>query len=788
MKTLEELQAELAAAASETPPNVTLIQALGAEIARLDPDNVRFTTDAGIISRLGQELVGRKETAVAELIKNAYDADATQVTLTFSQPWRFSGEDNNSLRIDDDGVGMTRDQLLEGFMRLSSNDKLVNPVSILYHRRRAGRKGIGRFAVQRLGESLVLTTQTAETDTALRIVINWDDFKSGVALESISNRVEYVPKEKEHGTTLLIQTLRDSWSDAELNRVYRYASELLQPFPLTKFRIKAQKKSLEVSNKNTDPGFKVSLVQRGDDGDSEIASQEATVFSHALAVIEGYVDSKGEGVWSVESEQLGLSEEVSSIGLDRENIIPFKSLRNVSLKAYYYIWLPEFFPRNLFGPLRDLSRSQGGIRVFRNGFRVPPYGNSDDDWLSLDYSQGARIFLPPHGNQNFLGFIQLDDPNGELFEEKTSREGLLENDAFDELQKFGYKALTASIIRIAEARERKQSKGQTDWQAESKGDPKETLAAQAQKAAEAVKKAQKAQAKQSENKDPASDTKSTDNELRDALGDAAITIAAFQQGAKAAEDRTEKLIQELEMLRILASLGLVIGEFTHEIRHTLGAMHISVDDVAEHFEADSEEREALATLSDSLERLKGYSAYFYNAVTDNAMRQLIPQDLRSTGYQFLKAMEKPSIRVGVVLTFDPQEYELFTPAMHTSELSSILFNFYSNSLKAIRRAKRTDGKMLIRVGRAKNFTYLEFADNGDGIPEENKERIFNAFFTTSTPASRDSSYEEESQGSGLGLKIVKDIVSLYQGQIELVDPPHDYSTCFRVEFPATPNE
>ena len=103
---------------------------------------MRFSVDSGIINRLGNELVGKRETAVGELVKNAYDADAEEVNLIFERAWTPGG----TLRIEDTGNGMTREQLINGFMRLSSASKVKEPYSPVYHRARAGKKGIGRFA------------------------------------------------------------------------------------------------------------------------------------------------------------------------------------------------------------------------------------------------------------------------------------------------------------------------------------------------------------------------------------------------------------------------------------------------------------------------------------------------------------------------------------------------------------------------------------------------------------------------------------------------------------------
>ena len=168
-----------------------------------ESDNIReigFTVDAGLIQRLGYELVGRAETAVSELIKNSYDADATIVDVDFIDTALQGG----SLVISDDGLGMTEEQLINGFMRISSTDKLHNPTSLRFNRTKAGRKGIGRFAAQRLGEELVIVTQTKTSEKAIRITINWNKYIVDTDISSVTFPIEYIDKESEEGTILWI--------------------------------------------------------------------------------------------------------------------------------------------------------------------------------------------------------------------------------------------------------------------------------------------------------------------------------------------------------------------------------------------------------------------------------------------------------------------------------------------------------------------------------------------------------------------------------------------------------
>ncbi|MEN6420480.1 MAG: ATP-binding protein, partial [Smithella sp.] len=109
---IKKLKAELNRELQKENSDNNLILSLSQTIANLDENQIRFSIDAGIISRLGKELVGRLQTAVSELVKNAYDADATEVKLFFEN----ASQEGGSLWIEDNGIGMTREQLINGFM------------------------------------------------------------------------------------------------------------------------------------------------------------------------------------------------------------------------------------------------------------------------------------------------------------------------------------------------------------------------------------------------------------------------------------------------------------------------------------------------------------------------------------------------------------------------------------------------------------------------------------------------------------------------------------------------
>lgn len=745
-----------------------VILALSSEIAKLDDNQVRFSVDAGIINRLGKELVGKHETAVSELVKNAFDADATEVNLIFENAWNSRG----ILTIEDNGLGMTKDQLINGFMRLSSSDKIHDPISDKYKRTRAGRKGIGRFATQRLGSKLTILTHTAKNDYSIKISINWDDFETDKDLLSVSNNIEIIPKTKEEGTTLIIENLRDGWSDAMIKRVFRYTSELLQPFPLSK----KNKKDAELS---IDPGFKSYYFRQNGQNLIPVIDDEEAIFKHALAEIEGYVMDDGQGCWALKSDKLNFAQEVFLIGNDedkRDNTdAKFNLIKGLHFKTYYFILDSSLFDSSRsFSFIKEVGYEKGGIKLYRNGFRVLPYGEKSDDWLGLDKSNNRSIVLGPHPNRNFFGFVELQDVNGD-FEETSSREGLIENNHLNELVNFVYRSIISAVIKVSELRDRKATASQKNFKRKE-----ENPTEKADKAVEVLEEffSDKDSNQDSSNKSNSSKSKEKAKQV----------FEEFKQAREEEKKKNQALIDENNMLRILAGLGLVIGEFIHEVHRFLPRFDAEISFLKNAVKDIKGVYERVELLGTNIKSFTSYTSYFDKAISRNVIRELQPIELRDVVKDFSLVIENNLKRANI--EFEKaifNGYDLFTTPMHPSEWASILFNLYTNSKKAIIR-KKGEGKILIQCGKDDKNVFLEFSDNGDGIPKENEDLIFNAFFTTTSAANHSGNDAESLVGTGLGLKIIKDIVEFYGGDVYVTNSPENFNTTIRIEIPKNQKE
>lgn len=599
----------------------------------------------------------------------------------------------------------------------------------------------------------------------MRVVIDWDQFAAGQDLSAITSRVTEVEKDQEHGTTLWIEGLRDAWTEGQMKRIWRYVADLIQPFSLAKTNTQTPSHS--------DPGFHADIYRRDGETLIPIADEATQIYEHAVAEIDAEVDSEGRGKWSIKSRRFPqIDETFIPIGTNPEDPSePFQYLQDVSLKAYYFIYQAGLIPSMMDGTIRRVADERGGIRLYRNGFRVLPYGERRDDWLGLDKVYGRRQILPPIANQNFFGFVEAIDPEGKKFEETASREGLIETEAVRELTDFAFRVLRGAVLRVAEARGTKSLAAGRGSQIE---EPPE----------EKVRKAIDELRRITETREVKGQEESVNGAAeRDGF---TATIDRLDEGFGELKRQQAELIDELGMLRVLASLGIVIGEFTHEIQHTLTAATLNAGRLASEVQEPASARDTAIQLESNIDRIDSYARYFDRTVRGNAQRKLTPQELGEVVLGFVREMQPSAQRRDIEIEADVQGYDLYTCPMHSSELGSLLFNFYSNALKAIRRAGRPPGRILIRCGQEGDRLFLEFIDNGDGVPEALRQRIFNPFFTTSTYGSNDP--DDDLRGSGLGLKIVRDVATGYGGDVFLTEAPPGFVTCFRVELPAPSKE
>ena len=396
-------------------------------------------TRARLMIQLGEQLITDEIAAVSELLKNSYDADATQVTLTLESV----SEPNGCITILDNGHGMTRKKVLTSWLELGTLSKargkdLKPRVSEFGGRVFLGEKGLGRLSVHKLGYVTELVTRRINEEFETKLTLDW------AAFEQNESFIEDIPIEWEeteptvfkdsnsHGTQITIRKLHQCWTKEMLQRVQRGIMALKSPFSdFVDFNI---------------------IIDVRDKLASEIVVPDiAELVKRATYQFEGTIDDQGSITYNYKFERPDLAD------LNRKKDPTTKDLRDPryfpdnrkpecgSFKIKFYAW--ELLPSDIkavFGDTaiyKEMIRPNIGVKVFRDGFRVLPYGNFDNDWLNMDLARVQRF--ETHISRNMtIGAIEISTKLNPALLDKTDREGLIGNNAFKDFRSLIKNAIT----------------------------------------------------------------------------------------------------------------------------------------------------------------------------------------------------------------------------------------------------------------------------------------------------------------------------------------------------------
>ena len=331
-----------------------------------------FTVESMLLRELGERLVKRPEVALVELIKNSYDADATECKI-FSKT-------ADSITVYDDGVGMTLDQFQNGWMRIGTQNKSENHQSFKYLRDITGEKGLGRFSVRFLG--YVLNLKTIALDPKLghftQITAKFDWREIDKVKDIDKTKVHYLCQKVDEsigtGTTLEISSLRVNLDDINYQKIRTSTLTLKSPT----YKLISTNKKPNVADKS-DPGLSV-MIQENQQQEPFIAT-ETVLNSFTLRATVKLID---------ESLELCV--------FDRRNSKPIykiidtyqNSLKKLTADIRFYPKRKGAFvnlPVNANEAYRYIKENSG-VSVYDRGFRVEPYGNEADDWLELKLDAG----------------------------------------------------------------------------------------------------------------------------------------------------------------------------------------------------------------------------------------------------------------------------------------------------------------------------------------------------------------------------------------------------------------
>lgn len=747
-------------------------EASRSETALLDEGTLTFSIESRLLRELGERLVKQPSVAIVELIKNAYDADATECTVIY--------EEGDFIAVVDDGVGMTMDQFTNGWMRIGTSAKEAIDFSSKYFRLITGEKGIGRFAVRFLGKDLHLESVAWDlvrrARTRVTADFDWPQFDKNEDIGKIAvpYRLESVPEGVPTGTKLRITRLRDQVANFDFRRVQTASIGILTPLrSLLRASDWAQD---ETSNdpQPIDPGFILNIQHNGDLDDGDVAAR----------ILDGFV---------LRARLLLHDNKLELSVFRRGGNKPYLEIVDTYPNAIGNLQADvRFFPRRT-GAFRDLPvdgrRAQKwihdnqGVAVFDRGFRVQPYGAADnDDWLQLQ-ADAARNRRDPRSNLARRHFAMSDQERGSTSENwmlrlpqsaqligvvqvqgrrniqlnaadeaegliaSADREGFVENEAFGQLRDL----VRGAVEAIAYADRRIQ-------QAEERDRQEKLFASIRDKTNLAITEIRA-------NRDISSRDKSR-------------IVAALAESLEHAERHEDYAREREQQLEVMSLLGVVAGFMTHEFGVALKELEEAKGALEELAKAELQFAPLVQTFEQHIGRLRDFvdyaSGYTRGARSRPTKAYPVRPRLKQVVRVFGKYAEERNISVEISV-----DSELDAPLVPVSLYNGIALNLYTNALKAVTaKAGARAGTIAFRAWNEGGWHFLEVSDTGIGIPSALQERVFDPLFTTTQ-----SRNDPLGSGMGLGLALVRRGAKAFGGDVDFVSPPPGFATCVRVKLP-----
>ena len=796
---------------------------------------LHFKTNSRHISQLGRELVTDFVTALVELIKNSYDADAHGVKIILDKP----NTPQSRIVLIDTGIGMTQSDFENKWMVIGTNNKITEPYTPK-GRKKAGKKGIGRFSVERLAEKVQIFS-FPESESPYRVDINWNSFEEvnipallqridilkdhqeSTAAKFICNQLDYfmitdkilqedkdivksilgtnnfeypmfynketlrlfedkvVPIIKKYedielligdvssslntidlqsapepfimlkelynkynlpkpqtGMILIMEGLRDEWKQRDIDKLQKELRLLVAPD-----FIESDPFKIELAA----PEFKVEdIVLVNEILDLRYAKIDAEIFNNAQKSRITYIDKEGKNDIVEESYE--------------------KPLLCGNLKAEIYFFLRD--STNLsdaesgynFRFAQRILDTYCGIKIYRDNFRVKPYGDIGNDWLLLDKKKVKDTHGYLVGNNQVIGVVKIGDETNPLLIDATNREGIIENEAYSQLVVFLTKCtnLISDVRRKAYLAEQEEiqkladEKKKIDSQFESLKEQYkddhfveqigELLSNGGDVSGRKIDKLLKTYIEHSEKK------KQGIEKIQDDYN------RHYSETQKAYQAKIDFQESELNLYKNLASLGMLTGSFGHETSDIVSRIQSSLFLVNLYLDNGMDIKhikDVVSVVSGDFDRIFAYSSLIVNFLRKRKRSFDAEINLKSALWEIGGFYQNIVKSFNIDLIFECEESIVYK--IKQIDFESIIINMITNAFEQVKG--RETRKIIVTISQSASYLIIHFEDSGLGVPEGKEKDIFRPFETT------------KENGIGLGLNIVKDIVEKYYGKISV---------------------
>ncbi len=405
-----------------------------------------FRPRARVLQLLGDELIGSARLAVFELVKNAYDADANEVVVRLD----LDSEPEPTLTVTDDGDGMTL-EVLRSVWLVPGHDhrqkqRLLDRKTSRYQRLPLGEKGLGRFAVHKLGNHITLVTRAQDSDECV-VDIDWNELTEQRYLDEAPIAIQVRRPEtfsgERTGTRIEVRQLRADWPRSEVRRLYNQITSICSPFE----EPSGFQATLNVPDHESwikDLPDVSEILNRAIWKFSFRIDQDKFDWTYEFRQVPGFnLDSR-----TVEKpgDRLKLPSRSDDDRMEKKVVADPTVLAGIGpVTGEFYVYDRDREVRQRIPHIRALEAyldETGGVRVYRDGIRIYNYGERGDDWLGLDL---RRVNVPTRriSRNIILGAIHLSLRESRDLVEKTNREGFVENEACYQLRRIVLGALAA---------------------------------------------------------------------------------------------------------------------------------------------------------------------------------------------------------------------------------------------------------------------------------------------------------------------------------------------------------
>ena len=693
---------------------------------------LKWRFDVSTFRLIGRDLITDRVTALFELVKNCYDANATETTIVFNNVGlEKNGE--SSIIIKDDGIGMSFADIRDKWMVIGTSNKRSNPYSPEpFNRKCVGEKGIGRFAVDKLGDKVNIITKQYGENQWLDVEIDWEAYyKQSVEqhdiklFTDIENHYEFHDSENQndHGTTLTITNVREIWLENDIKRFVEEAAKLVSPFANMSYpmqiKVVAPEYGIEtIATKNLDD-VSIATIDFTLDFDLSANTQDSAYFNENTEVIE-------------------------------IQTIPIKSFGGIKMKVFFFDDTARRRYRKEF-PNNQID----GVKIYRDGIITTPFAEneSDDDKkrdvLGIDKRLWKDIF-DRVSTREIIGIVEITKKDNPMIIDATNRQDFVDNEQYRDLKEFIITQLDA--IESYKKYLRKKKRKENSNTLESAGQEIQSFISSVENIAQ--------------------QNPNLKDSLTPVVEQAKKTGKAVRTAIKEKKEAEEEFARKESIYMSIMSLQEYAIHITHAVRTTLNKIRDRVEYFNLFYPDPTEE-----------DIFKRYAKEMYveflnvNKVIDYMLSysqsNIQPEDIeldktiKEIFIEYKPLFDANHITADIVI---PEKMMLRNTRQQF--FRDILQNLLDNSIKALKDSSQKIIRCTVVIEKEKLIIML--SDTGNGIPEEKRTWVFGIYNTTT----------QDQGGAGIGLYIVKTRVESLQGNVSIIDSEFgNIGTTVKIELP-----